>query len=882
MSIKKFITICSLLLSESNITGQVIINGTINNSNTSPINGASIVVLGKDKNEIKAFAISDANGKYNLKITVLSDSLYLKVTCINYATKFITILNKEQELNISLQEKISVLPDVIVKANPITVNGDTTSYNVGSFSNKNDRVIGDVIAKLPGVEVDANGRITYNGKAISHYYIDGMDLLESKYNMANNNIDFKLVEQVQILNNHQSIKAVDSLKNSNTPAINIKLSKKAKNRLIGKLGIGIGASPLLWDNELLAMQFKKKFQTISAYKNNNTGIILANELLENATISEVGNQAETNSKEEFVSLIEIEAPRLLARRYSFNKSHILYTNMLKVLKNDAQFRFNISLLSDERKAFGITNTAFFLPSDTINIIENKENTTNTKQLLTSIDYTINTTKIFIKNTFKAEFTGIESKGWINENNFINQNVKAPFTKIFNNLSIKKKIKNKLYTLNSDINYNETPQKLSIEPGQFEIQFNQSIPYDDLTQKVKLTNFNIHNNIAFFSKLGKLNQELKIGNEIVHKKLGSSLEKTYQLNTTKFNDSFQNQLIWNKIRSYISSELIIKKGDKQIVFTLPIEHNFVDLENTINNITKKKSFLFFNPSLNIIIPVSMTFEINAFYTRQNNLGNISQQSTGFILNNYRSITSNDTILQKQVANNYNINLSFKNPLKGFFGYLSVNYTNTLKNTIYTQSFADIFNRATLLSFNNNQKNVIIQGNINKYFFDKKTNISLNLTYTQSKYLQSIQSKIVEIANKGKGIRFKLSYNGTKYLLLENNTNYQFSTNTIESFKNKNTFNNFSESLKLNFFIKKRVIISLLNEYYKIWNKNLNVGYLFCDLVLAYKYKKLDIQFNLLNLTNNKEYTTIALSNNFKVINEVIIRPLNAIIKMHFNF
>jgi hypothetical protein len=880
--IYKYLLVIYLSILFNKLNAQVIINGTISNPNSSPINAASIVVLGKDKNEIKSFAISTANGKYIIKVSLPIDSLYLRVTCLNYATKLLTILNSTQECNIKLDAKVSTLPEVIVKANPITVNGDTTSYNVGSFATKNDRVIGDVIAKLPGVDVDANGRITYNGKAISHYYIDGMDLLESKYNMANNNIDYKLVEQVQLLNSHQNINLLDSLKNSTNTAINIKLSKKAKGKFIGKLGIGLGISPLLWDNELLGMQFKKNFQTISAYKNNNTGVILGNELLENVSIGEVGNQAETNTKEELLSIIPIDLPRLLVRRYSFNNSHLLFSNMLKVLKNNAQLRFNISFLSDTRKGFATSNTSYFLPNDTVTIIERKENTDDIKQIQTALDYTINTTKIYLKNNFKAELIGMQSKGVISQNNIITQNLKTPFAKLSNSFSVIKKINTKLYTVNSTINYNETPQCLLIEPGQFASQFNQSIPYDNLKQRVRLTNFNTHNNVSFLSKLGKLNQELKVGNEVVYKKMNSSLEKLYQSNITKFNDSFSNKLSWSKVRTYISSDIIIKKNDKQVLFTLPIEHNFISLSNNLNYVTRRRSFLFFNPSINLTIPLSMTFELSAYFARQNSIGNLSQQSTGLIMSNYRSIGNNDTLLQKQVANNYSLNLSFKAPLKGIFGYLSLSYTNTLKNTIYTQSFNGIFNTVTLLAFDNKQKNIITQANINKYFLDKKVNLALNISHTKFNYLQSIQNKIVASKNNSTGIKLKLSYNGTKYLLLENSSNYQFSTNKIEILKSANSFNNFTESLKVNFFIKKKIILSLMNEYYKIWNENLNVDYLFCDLVVAYKYKKIDLEFNLLNLTNNKQYTTIALNNNFKQTNDVTIRPINAILKFHFNF
>jgi hypothetical protein len=58
---------------------------------------------------------------------------------------------------------------------------------VNSFSKEQDRSIGDVLKRMPGIEVLPDGKILYQGKAINKYYIEGLDLLEGKYNLANEN-----------------------------------------------------------------------------------------------------------------------------------------------------------------------------------------------------------------------------------------------------------------------------------------------------------------------------------------------------------------------------------------------------------------------------------------------------------------------------------------------------------------------------------------------------------------------------------------------------------------------------------------------------------------------------------------------------------------------
>jgi hypothetical protein len=94
---------------------------------------------------------------------------------------------------------------------------------VNSFSKEQDRSIGDVLKRMPGIEVLPDGKILYQGKAINKYYIEGLDLLEGKYNLANDNLPYQEVSQVQILENHQPIKTLDSLQFSDRSALNIKL-----------------------------------------------------------------------------------------------------------------------------------------------------------------------------------------------------------------------------------------------------------------------------------------------------------------------------------------------------------------------------------------------------------------------------------------------------------------------------------------------------------------------------------------------------------------------------------------------------------------------------------------------------------------------------------
>jgi hypothetical protein len=86
---------------------------------------------------------------------------------------------------------------------------------VGSFKTASDRIIEDVIKRLPGVKVGVDGAISYQGQNISKFNIEGLDMLGGKYNMATRNVQAKDVNRVEIKENFQEIKQLEGKEHSN-------------------------------------------------------------------------------------------------------------------------------------------------------------------------------------------------------------------------------------------------------------------------------------------------------------------------------------------------------------------------------------------------------------------------------------------------------------------------------------------------------------------------------------------------------------------------------------------------------------------------------------------------------------------------------------------
>ncbi|MFC2521333.1 MAG: hypothetical protein ACFNUF_06400, partial [Tannerella sp.] len=95
---------------------------------------------------------------------------------------------------------------------------------------ENDITLADVIKRMPGFHISADGRIKYAGREISNFYIDGSDMMTGNYTTALRSIKHDDVGRVEVIEHHQPIKLFEDLLFSDQTAVNVTLKEKAKNR----------------------------------------------------------------------------------------------------------------------------------------------------------------------------------------------------------------------------------------------------------------------------------------------------------------------------------------------------------------------------------------------------------------------------------------------------------------------------------------------------------------------------------------------------------------------------------------------------------------------------------------------------------------------------
>lgn len=237
------------------VYGQVVLSGKILNTLNESVPYINILIYPSDWSVIIAYGISDMNGNYAIKVQHSADSLRIETSAIHYKKQKRTIANRSQELLFILEDDVKSLETFTVWASPIERRGDTLSYLVGSFAQKSDRSIADVLRRMPGIELEPGGRILYQGLPIQKFYVEGLDLMDSRYSMVSNNMPHQSVAAVEVYENHQPVRVLEDKVVSHQASLNIKLKNTISTT--GNAKLGAGFTPFLWDVNITPMTFTR-------------------------------------------------------------------------------------------------------------------------------------------------------------------------------------------------------------------------------------------------------------------------------------------------------------------------------------------------------------------------------------------------------------------------------------------------------------------------------------------------------------------------------------------------------------------------------------------------------------------------------------------------
>ena len=217
--------------------------GVVQDSLKHPLEMANIMAVNLDTKAMDGYSITNDKGRFQLSLKPNS-SYSVKVSFIGFKSRDLTIVTQNENINksIVLQEGGFDLEGVeIVQEMPVSIKGDTIVYNADSFTSGTERKLEDVLKKLPGVVVNADGEVEVEGKKVSKLMVEGKDFFDGDTKLGVKNIPADAIEKIQVLRNYNEVGQLKGLENNEeNVAMNIKLKKGKKNFWFGDVTAGLG------------------------------------------------------------------------------------------------------------------------------------------------------------------------------------------------------------------------------------------------------------------------------------------------------------------------------------------------------------------------------------------------------------------------------------------------------------------------------------------------------------------------------------------------------------------------------------------------------------------------------------------------------------------
>lgn len=849
----RLLTSLIYLLTATTIFAQINVRGTVVDRETDePVVGASVIVKGAD-GKIKKFASSKADGSFAVTMPSVS-GCRLEVTMMSFARQSMPLDNVEFPLIVRMEPGTTLLKEVTVKADRIREQGDTISYRVGSFAQAQDRSIGDVLKRMPGIDVAKSGKIQYQGEDINKFYIEGADLLGGKYGIATNGISHEDVGAVEVMENHQPMQVLSGIAYSNKAAINLKLKNKAKATwsFHGDAGGGYSWEPAgaIWDGELFAMAVMPGFQNITTLRTNNTGENLSS----SGTDFFAENRQTGLSRQVSIGLPGV--PSLSDKRTLFNRSFLVSTNNLWKFGR-GEFKANIDYSFNRVEAAAENITTYFLNEEDRLISENRSGTEHSHSLSGKFIYELNQKTAFINNTLQTNIDwddlNLATTGSLPNR----QSAKLPDYYVSNKFKLIKRFKgNHLVTFHSVNEWESLPQSLNLDMnGQH------------FRQHISDHAFYTHESAAYAFSIKGVTLSLEGGIKGYIRSMDSQLPDLPE----ELPGLTENVVNTNYITVYATPRLEYWVRRVNLSLNLPVSYAHYNFDKAIANHDE----LYFSPSLNFNWKPNNRFSGSLRGGLGRSPMNLNLIHPGLIMTNYRTLKAGVDNFYNSSSQNVSANLNYKHTRRGLFANGMVMHSWThLPYSMAQQLYGDyvVYSYADAA---NDSKMLMAMGNIGKTLDFMRGSCNVNGSFNRNESHLLSQRQSVNSVSTGWSIGGKINGNPCRWFSFDYRIDYSDSRLTMNGVS-ESWLSTMENELSLTFIPHRKWQWTVSGEHYR--NELTEHNYkdiVMLDTRLTYQLnKRIEFAASLTNILNKRSYnyTTYSQLSSFESLRHLRGRQL----------
>jgi len=892
----KVLCFVAFLLTSFSFSQSLRFDGFIQDGQKNPLEMANIMAVNTATKAMDSYGITNDKGRFQLTLKP-NTSYSIKVSYLGMKSKEINLSTKTENIaqNIVMDDAGIELEGVeIVREMPVSISGDTIVYNADSFKSGTERKLEDVLKKLPGVEVNADGEIEVEGKKVSKLMVEGKDFFDGDTKLGVKNIPADAIDKIQVLRNYNEVSALKGLENDqDNVAMNIKLKEGKKNFWFGDVTAGIGVGELdsryIINPKLFYYSPKYSINLITNFNNIGELPLTAQDYFKftggfKNMMKKGGSNFNISSNDIGISLLRNNRAKEIETKfgatnfaYSVTKSwNISGFGILSSSKTDLETKSQTTILDsgDEQKRDELThqknNLGLFKLSSTYKPNDKFQ-----------FDYDI-LTKLSKQNedTDLLRESVVDN---ISDTETILTNKKQDPTSVNQNLSL-------YYTQSTKNIFAFEMQHLYQDENPFYNANLRTQPFDlagyvsgqdrnDLNQNRFVKTNKIDAKLDYYYMVTpKSNINITFGNTYSHQNFNSHMFQILDngdkndLNTPENN----NQVNYNFDDVFLGFHYKILTGKFTLTPGFSV-HSYA-MKNTQSGTDYSQNFTKILPDFFALYQIKKAETLTYNFSLSNDFTDVNQLASGYVLSDYSSLFRGNRFLENATSQVHTLR---------YFKYNMFNFENIFANATYTKKVDAIKTAAEFTGIN--QSSVPYNSNLADETFSgmgnygrsflKNYKASVNASFNWSKFnnIQNNQLATTESFVQGYTVKASTNY--------KNLPNIEFGYNALINKYSGSTYYTDKPFARLDYYFLNSFSFVSEYEFYHYYNGNKTVDneydFLSASLIYQKKDSKWEYKISATNLLN----TTYLNDDNFSQfstrVSQYTVQPRYIIFSMKYN-
>lgn len=817
------------------VSAQQSVTGIVADSATQEPLPMAAVTLMRDGKPV-TFTNTDDKGAFSI---AAKTGDCLSVSFLGYRKHTVWVI-LGQHVSIQMVPEAFELREVQVRSGRIVGLKDTVSYDLSKFADKRDSSLKDVLKKLPGVNIDENGKISFNGKEINRFTVEDLDLTGGRYDRLNETLKPEDVDRAEVIQHDQPVKALRDKVFTDNVAMNIKLKPGARDKWMVTLRPAADvAFPLkgtepMGGADVLQIGQKRQRMYDAEYDCSGRDLSRSNDVLAIGGTTGYGSGADVP---QWLSQPELAIP-IDDDRLRFNRSYSMNVKHTAKTAKDNDWRITAGYMhSTEEQTTANTSLYYFDNSDIETTDETDRSLMKRDNIYVDFTSTLNSNKAYGNEYFLAEWTRREGISHIEGTlpGVIAQAIKTPEMRFLNNFSRLFTFGDKTLTVHSIADFHYAPFSLNV---------------DGTMEELKNLLWHTDNSAAFVLPGRYLTQNYKAGFDIEH------------LNLRGRNTS---------VEVYATPGLDYRRGIMRLNISLPVRWQRLSAQDI--------SLLFVSPSFYLNLKTCMRSELTVAGGYSMKPGEWNRFALDEYVSDYRTTYATCGIVPVNRTLSAYITYDYKRPVKELFWSFTASYNHIRSNVMTDMTVADGKYRYYVTEKNNRQQSALVKAQVSKGFFGLhlKTRIAFQYSYSKGGQLSmsAVTGYRANTFSVSPEITFSPSFGAFYYT-----GRFTFNGMTTDETDQSMLFC-WRQNLSYTQIIGNVDITLSAVHYHNELQSAKTVNTLLADAGIVWRLKKVRLHAELRNILNRRDYAVTYYGSASSSTTYYNLRPREIIISAQIN-